>query len=225
MRRVEDIDADIAAAEERVAKSRARLVERLANAAEEAGFLDIEIDDKTMLRLFSAIVAEVSDPPLNIYARRKQRLNLLKLKRATAAKRDRKRDDRAKFILGGYLLAQFKRNPEMAAEYTPLITAYVEQQRTASLRAQDLALVSAQIERHIGAPGPITPMPLNKVNRATIIIGAWLIDAMKSDPALNAAHRAGIIGFIDAGDTAKGREADRAVVSKALPQVRASDDV
>ena len=217
MKSAADIDAEIEAAEIRVANNRARLVEKMAAAADEAGFLDMEIDDATMLSLFKAITAEVSDPPLNIYARRKQRLNLLRLKRANAAKRARKQDDRAKFIIGGYLLAQFRRNPEMAADYSPRIIAYVEQQRSASLRQQDIALVTKQIENHTGGGAPIAPLPLNKINRATIIIGAWLIDAITTTPALADAHRAGVEGCINAGDTPKGREADRAVVMAVWP--------
>ncbi|MGB1216069.1 MAG: hypothetical protein ACPG4X_22095 [Pikeienuella sp.] len=212
MKPIAAFDEDIAKAEGRVSRNREIIVEKMAKAADEAGFLDIEIDDATMLNLFRAIVAQINDPPPSMYARRRQRLNLLKLKRANAAKRARKTEDRAKFIVGGYLLAQFKRNPEMAAELTPLIIAYVDQQRSASLRAADKALVLAMIDKHLGQTRHSIPLPPNKANRATIIIGAWLIDAASNDPALADAHGPGIRAFVDAGDTAKGREADRAVV-------------
>ena len=211
MKTVADIDSEIAAAEERMAISRAKVVERLAKAAEEAGFLGIEVEEKALTSLFRAIVAEIDEPSPNIYARRRQIVNRLQLSRAAAAKRARKTEDRAKLIIGGYLLAQFKRNPEMAAVIAPKILAYVDGQRAAALRAQDRALVNTQIANHAGSAPP-KPLASAKSTRATIIIGAWLIAAAAENPALVEAHRAGIDGFISAGATEKGRAADRAAV-------------
>ena len=209
---VTTIDAEITAAEVRVAETRARAVEQIAAAAERAGLLDVKLDDAAYTAIFAAITANLTDAEPSIFARRRKRLNLLHLNRASAAKRARKQDDRAKFIIGGYLLAQFKRNPEMASELTPLISDYVDQQRSASLREADKALVSAMIDKNVGGAQNGIAMPPNKMNRATIIIGAWLIDAASKKAALAEAHGPGIRAFVNAGDTAKGREADRAVV-------------
>lgn len=217
MRSLQSVDDEITRVQEQTEQSRTKAMKMLADAADDAGLLVRDIDLTTLQAALAAVAVDHANAPLNRYGKRRQKLNHLALLRTRAAQQVRKEDDRAKYILGGFLLAQFRRSPEMLDEFAPLIGAYIARQEDEKVRVSDEALVSKLIELHTGTPGAEPSkadlrsggLPLNRANRATIILGAFALVQMEEQPALTAAWRSGLDAFVAAADTAKAREVGR----------------
>lgn len=220
MRSTKAIDEQIARVEVQTAESRVKAVEVLAEAADAAGLLVRELDPALLASALADLAAAHADAPYNRYGKRRQKLNGLALTRIRAAKQERKEDDRAKYILGGFLLAQFRRSPEVLEELSSLIEDYVNRQEDERLRVADLALISQLIAMHSGSAGReptkqllrSAGLQLNKANRATIILGAFALSRMEEQPAVATAWRPGIEAFVKAADTAKAREVGKTTV-------------
>ena len=191
---------------------------RLERVIEATGLLDVKFDEAALIAAISSAMPEVQGRGLSTYGKRRGRLNALDLKITRARIADRKRETRLEILLGGWLIAQFQRNPERLAEDAPPLLAYLAAGPAGDAGAPtaNVALIENLLASlRPAAPGAPAPKPLSGKNatRSQILLGAWIIHRAAADPAWLEAVAPSVEAFIATNPSQSLRRANQRVWS------------
>lgn len=198
----DDVYADLDVLDElddEIERVRARDEHRLCRLARKAGFFQVRFGNDEVLAMFK----EAFRPG----TRRRSTLARLEKRRETHYAGRQARDARRKALLGGFLVAQCRNNPEVHASLSPDIRKWLASHRSKSVSKGNVKAVEGFLgapgHRGLAAPRGSSERARRERTHRLILLGAWVLARHEKSEELRELLTSELAGFLEQGRRAK----------------------
>ena len=195
-----------------IARVRRREEQRLVRLARQAGYFHKRMKNEEILGLFREHF--LNEP------KRLSRLARLEARREARYAGRRARDDWRKALLGGFVVTQCRRKPDVHAALVPDIREFLWSHRNEEVGARNVEALSSffadPADKGLSAPPANTKKARTARTRRLILLGAWVLARRETLTELRDLVSAELAGFLEQGQRV---DRHKALLKDVLDQV------